>query len=1720
MNFNNNKRQLENAQSNEPSNKRRRTVEPIAQPQIQIVRPVNISEEKENRPFMNESKEYASESKRRRDERTLALRRQRRLENSRERLLGSISSFNPTNLRHVNAPVRRNFNVRSRFSEVVLPNIELFNPTSLRHINVPVRVLDFDVDVSITMNVKRLKDSGVDYEYTLRNKTFTIPNSRRTDIEYIKSILREYLEAEESKEIYPGMILEISNISTEVLNVRRNSLANYPMNGTRLESVLLSKMCQLNLSESYDGLCVVKYLLQMMLCGRANNRYSSVTYERLSDEIMKANKIKSVKGLSVNQVKKWLEVYKYEISMYALEAAEFTVFEKYIPQTESRLVLSFIVCNGHLYPITDKSLVNEVVRSGKINESTCSKFKESFSRIETDRYKYIPMEDIDNLCLLADGKLDEPVVYTNADLMNTMIDITAKTSSLIYNMRIKESEIYDFTHPITGQIVVRSKDFLERKEVCEKLYEMYPCNEFRFRKNQSWGAICNALASILIGNIPKTEDNHIDTSVLDGYSCFAINQNFDLKSKTRDTFSIDHNMCYVTVLRENQDPFPLFTCMDELVPFNKNDNIKENCQYIVNAFKSEKFGFERPIELVSYRLVSYYLSKKYIKKSDILYVREARKILPHDIFSKLIDFMYANFDKSIVKKMLLPFIGLLGIKLRSSELAYVTGDYDEALSLYIMKENEGCECSIYRHTVDSDLSVLRFSKNERMLHNNRPIWTQVICGANLRILEKAEELVDLGFTIEAIKTDAIFIKGDYSKITDEVLGNCWKIEKGKMKPMTSWVPKRDHVYMGDKNWHVVNKGYLQEKLMPCFINGPGGSGKSHFIVDKAIKQSDKKIIMCAFTNSAVNNLRRKCWKLYKNQDGVEPEHIEFMTLDSMLAPNRKNLKADMIIVDEVSTVSKNHMNKLASIKDVEFIFLGDFNQCPPVEADDGTIYSYQESRMFKLMCKNVMINFEYNKDYARNDEMTYEVSQYLLKTGKLHPALKGRRVNSDLKANVTRTRAMRKEINDKFDGFNYFVGQKIIMEYNSMKEIELKKAGIYNSEFYEIEEIFGDEFKLKGKNHLVKKRFIQPAYAVTVYKYQGSEINEPFNIMEVDKMCIEELYTALTRARRFEDIHLDFTDKTFEHYKKNVSMLFVNTNKPYKLFAVIDKPEDDRVEAVPEHDLKYVPIYNYDDLKKTMKEMNSESFVKRYGEMKQEDILIREEGMFYDTTSRDIDKTIAELKEEPYECIKRVNLIEALNVESLIEIKETNRGFRIQKTLNGKKIDNVFTTKEKAEQKRRELLKQYYLPLVDQFESEIKVSSFDINPAKDCGDRVYYEPEEEDDELVDSGDADIPSKFHEFKKGNDILSYMKQRNWYRRDKVPYTEVIHSNGNKILVKWVEKKSKDELERAKWYAKRMNKKKIVEDKHFYTAMTRKELIDILVDTNLANQKLSNKDKYPLHLFETMEYNVRLLCDVDCSCDHKTLGINPIQIRDRSIELITEVARSKGVELKLTDFRVLDATTAKKISFHISVPSQVFENHTYQRAFWEECEVVAQHKYPDLYIKENDIDEPRFVFDTTIYGHKRAMRTIFSEKDGKKNNLNPYIIPYMYDKVPEDLKSIVREMVEQHLSTSDRTLCYSKLSVKPEQKGSKKHSARHVSKNSYNCDLTPALREELSKIKIPDGFDINNSKMRSDTLVWLERVAPSKCDSCNRTHERDNAYLYKVKNKWNFRCMKQTN
>ena len=104
---------------------------------------------------------------------------------------------------------------------------------------------------------------------------------------------------------------------------------------------------------------------------------------------------------------------------------------------------------------------------------------------------------------------------------------------------------------------------------------------------------------------------------------------------------------------------------------------------------------------------------------------------------------------------------------------------------------------------------------------------------------------------------------------------------------------------------------------------------------------------------------------------------------------------------------------------------------------------------------------------------------------------------------------------------------------------------------FTIEEIQNNRFKVNNEWYDEKEFSVSfiPSFCVTVYKYQGADINEPYNIYDVDRMDKKQLYTALSRTTKFDFIHVknkELNNKYFNRKQPILELVNSRFNSLYK----------------------------------------------------------------------------------------------------------------------------------------------------------------------------------------------------------------------------------------------------------------------------------------------------------------------------------------------------------------------------------------------------------------------------------------------------------------------------------------------------------------------------------------------------------------------------------------------
>lgn len=115
----------------------------------------------------------------------------------------------------------------------------------------------------------------------------------------------------------------------------------------------------------------------------------------------------------------------------------------------------------------------------------------------------------------------------------------------------------------------------------------------------------------------------------------------------------------------------------------------------------------------------------------------------------------------------------------------------------------------------------------------------------------------------------------------------------------------------------------------------------------------------------------------------------------------------------------------------------------------------------------------------------------------------------------------------------------------------IKDKIIYNTMEFMIEDIYNNKFKINNEwfDQKYFSEYFIPSFCVTVYNYEGADINESYNIYDADRLDKKQLYTALSKTTKLGYIHLNnkqLNSKYFNRKKSNLELINAKWNSLYK----------------------------------------------------------------------------------------------------------------------------------------------------------------------------------------------------------------------------------------------------------------------------------------------------------------------------------------------------------------------------------------------------------------------------------------------------------------------------------------------------------------------------------------------------------------------------------------------
>ena len=131
-----------------------------------------------------------------------------------------------------------------------------------------------------------------------------------------------------------------------------------------------------------------------------------------------------------------------------------------------------------------------------------------------------------------------------------------------------QSNISAFVHPLTGKVILENNEFDIRKSICDKAYEIYKNDDYKF-KNQSITQLSMNLFKNMVGKLEKSTYNSLVNNILNEYAPKPFTEGY-MREYTYFGIAFDNYKSYSTVLYNNKantssTKLILFVCLNNCV---------------------------------------------------------------------------------------------------------------------------------------------------------------------------------------------------------------------------------------------------------------------------------------------------------------------------------------------------------------------------------------------------------------------------------------------------------------------------------------------------------------------------------------------------------------------------------------------------------------------------------------------------------------------------------------------------------------------------------------------------------------------------------------------------------------------------------------------------------------------------------------------------------------------------------------------------------------------------------------------------------------------------------------------------------------------------------------------------------------------------------------------------------------------------------------------------
>ena len=641
-------------------------------------------------------------------------------------------------------------------------------------------------------------------------------------------------------------------------------------------------------------------------------------------------------------------------------------------------------------------------------------------------------------------------------------------------------------------------------------------------------------------------------------------------------YEYDINRAYFTISYEIiKGEYPIFSCFDLWTEY-EGDEINNLYYYTLKEkilCKLKKYGINDNLRIGF--MVNYLMKHKLITKNDIEYYKKPSYYTNWNFVKNRIDNMINNMvrrklhldekeditqehiKQSGIDKEYVFYNGILGKEQKTKiEKIYFLPENEYQLLNFGLEEGE----EQWSYDGDGDNCIYTHRQQSYKNLNNTTIYNQVVEMTNL-ILLKNILYINSKFDMMPlkIKTDAIAytqnidIKPKYEKyfklVTLEDVESSMIIKKENICKLYMKInPKYHdcHTIVND-----IKSTLLKFKDNNISYQGAPGVGKTY-----TVKTNHKYDVATTITNVCCLNITSETVKantLYSNLQLYNPDNWY---------KAMKKFMGKTIWIDEYSMVNRFMWNfiLLLSMKyKCKMIISGDVNQTPPV----GEFKINNDNFVLKcLMGETVVLT----KDY-RNDERIVKLRNFITENENdkkiIYSYFKNNNsldewINYDRHICFTNdccnyiNKKIVEERGYKFkycyntgNKFNYLdVSPNVLLSCRAT----LKTKGIYKRDIWRVVDKYSNySYKLLNIRDNVTKVFekelmayFRLGFAITSHSSQGLTIKGDLCIHEIKKMIYMDtsiLYTAITRACKYSDLHLYYETEIEKVYVKEPSII-------------------------------------------------------------------------------------------------------------------------------------------------------------------------------------------------------------------------------------------------------------------------------------------------------------------------------------------------------------------------------------------------------------------------------------------------------------------------------------------------------------------------------------------------------------------------------------------------------